>query len=94
MITEYTGLCLICGKPKEEVHHLVYGRGMRNLAEEDNLKVPLCRTCHKSIHSNEVAGKMSKILGQMEFEMQRVAKGIPQEIAREEFRKRYGRSYL
>ena len=94
MLTEYTNICAICGKPKEEIHHLVFGRGLRPLADADGLTIPLCRGCHEAIHQNGAAGSLSKIVGQILFEMDLVKKGIPQEIAREQFRKRYGRSYL
>lgn len=92
MLSEYSNICAICGKPATEIHHLVFGRGMRELADEDGLTISLCRECHENAHKNE--SWWSKSLGQMEFEIQRVAQGIPQEVAREQFRKRYGRSYL
>ena len=94
MITEFQNICVICGKPRKEIHHLVFGRGMRPLADADGLTVPLCMSCHKAIHYNGVASEMSKIIGQLEYEMEQVKKGVPQEVARENFRKRYGRSYL
>lgn len=94
MLTEYKDICLICGRPKQEIHHLVFGRGMRELAEGDNLTAPLCGKCHKELHYNGIAGAESKIIGQLVYEMDLVAQGIPQEMAREQFRKRYGRSYL
>jgi hypothetical protein len=50
--------------------------------------------CHSEIHNNGVASGLSKIVGQLLFEMELVKKGVPQEVAREQFRKRYGRSYL
>lgn len=94
MITEYKDICLICGRPKNETHHLVYGRGMREIADDDGLTVALCSNCHKEIHANGVAGKLSKIVGQLAFEIDRVEQGTPQAIARREFRKKYDRSYL
>lgn len=94
MVTEYTEICAICGKPKSDVHHLVYGRGMRPLADADGLTIPLCEECHKLIHEIGIAGVMSKIIGQLWYELNLVRKGIPHEIARQMFRERYGRSYL
>lgn len=94
MLTEYNDICVICGRPKEDIHHLVFGRGLRPLATEDELLTPICRDCHDTIHKNGVAGGLSKIIGQLLFEMDLVKKGIPQDMAREQFRKRYGRSYL
>ncbi len=93
MVTEYKDICAICGKPKEHRHHLVYGRGIRPLADEDDLTMPLCGECHSMIHSG-IAGVLSKIIGQLLYELNLVKKGVPHEIARQMFRKRYGRSYL
>lgn len=101
MVTEYNNICAICGKPKECTHHLVFGRGLRELADEDGLTLPMCNNCHNMatsqldrIHGNPMAEHLSKMVGQLAFEMSYCSKGIPQEIARDEFKKRYGRSYL
>jgi hypothetical protein len=67
---------------------------MRKLCDDDKITCPLCEKCHEEIHNSGVAGGLSKIIGQLLFEMELVKKGIPQDMAREQFRKRYGRSYL
>ena len=92
IVTEYTGVCFYCGQPAECQHHLIFGRGLRNLAEEDGLKVPSCNKHHNTgriderVHGNPMAEKLSKMLGQSVYE---------KEIGtREEFRKRYKKSYL
>ena len=92
IVTEYENICFFCGKTAECEHHLVFGRGIRQLAEEDGLKVPSCHACHNigevksRIHDNPMAEKLSKMLGQAVFE---------KEIgSREEFRKRYHKSWL
>lgn len=85
MVTEYECICFICGNAASEIHHLVFGRGMRKLADEDGLTAPCCNRCHKAIHEELRMGKMSKICGQLLYEKTHT---------REEFRKRYGRSYL
>lgn len=85
MITDFENNCFICGSPKSEIHHLVFGVSLRELADEDKLVVPCCQSCHKAIHENSVAAKMSKIIGQLQFE---------QNHTRKEFLERYGRSYL
>ena len=62
------------------------------LAEQDGLKVPACNKCHnmgkqiERIHENIMAEKLSKMLGQAIYESKIGT--------REEFRKRYGKSYL
>ena len=94
MVTEYKDICAICGRPKEETHHLVFGRGKRNLADEDGLTIPLCSKCHSLIHQEGVAGALSKIVGQLWYELNLVNKGIPPAMARQMFRERYGISYL
>lgn len=91
-VTEYDGICFFCGRPAECEHHLLFGTGSRRLAEEDGLKVPCCHRCHnmgtgtESIHGNIMAERLSRILGQAIYET-RVG-------SREEFRARYGKSYL
>jgi hypothetical protein len=71
---------------------LLFGKGIRELAEQDGLKVPACNKCHsmgkstERIHENSMAEKLSKMLGQAIFE-NRIG-------TREEFQARYGKSYL
>lgn len=95
---EYQKYCAFCGRPCETEHHLIFGRGMRQLAEEDGIKLTVCGCCHVSghsrIHNNPMAEKLSKMLGQVAYEKERAFDGMNREEARESFRKRYGRSYL
>lgn len=90
--------CIFCGAAGEE-HHLLFGLGVRELAEEDGIKIPCCRMHHTSgnlnnrIHDNPMAEKLSKILGQVFWEKNEVAKGSTEEEARVKFIARYGRSY-
>ena len=66
------------------------------MSEDDGLKVHVCPRCHtvgeklERIHDNPMAEKLSKMLGQMAFERNEVAKGATIDEARELFRKRYG----
>lgn len=92
IVTSYNGICFFCGDTAECEHHLLFGKGIRPLAEEDGLKIPSCNRCHnfgiliERIHDNPMAEKLSKMLGQAIYE---------KEIGtREDFRKRYGKSYL
>lgn len=70
IVTDYAGICFFCGKPAECEHHLLFGNGIRELAEQDGLKVPACNKCHnmgkqiERIHENIMAEKLSKMLGQ------------------------------
>lgn len=92
IVTEYTDICLFCGRPAECEHHLIFGNGLRKLADGDGLKVPSCNKCHNMgqindrIHDNPMAEKLSKMLGQAIWESRYGD--------REAFRKRYGKSYL
>ena len=105
MITKYEQFCFICGKPADAgVHHLIFGKGLHALADADNLTAPICNTCHVlgkyRLHDNPVSEKLSKIIGQLEWEKQYLLKegNFPyknmDDRAREAFRKRYSRSYL
>lgn len=92
IVTEYKNICFFCGRPAECEHHLVFGIALRELAEEDGLKVPSCNRCHNMgaipsrIHENPMAEKLSKMLGQAIYE-NKIG-------TRQEFVKRYGKSYL
>jgi len=95
-------LCALCGQNADFTHHLIFGRGIRPLADEDGLTIPICNNCHNMaikpqhrIHENSTAEKLSKMLGQMQFERDYIAKhGAGVEEAHKAFMKRYGRSYL
>lgn len=92
IVTEYNKICVFCGAPAECEHHLLFGNGIKPLAEADGLKVPSCNKCHnlgkvnERIHENPMAEKLSKMLGQAMYEAKIGT--------REEFRKRYNGSYL
>lgn len=92
IVTDYEGICFFCGDPAECEHHLLFGNGIRELTEQDGLKVPACNKCHnmgktiERVHGNIMAEKLSKMLGQAVYE--------GKIGTREEFRKRYGKSYL
>jgi hypothetical protein len=100
ILTEYTDYCLFCGRPTTATHHLLFGRGIRPLADRDGLTIPICDDCHnmgdklERIHDNPMAEKMSKIIGQLAYEKRKVSEGMTEEQARESFRKRYSNSYL
>lgn len=92
IVTEYNDICIFCGRQAEAEHHLIFGTAGRELSDKDGLKVPICNNCHNMgdklhrIHDNPMAERLSKMLGQAMFEAKIGS--------REEFRKRYWRSYL
>ena len=99
---KYIGYCFFGGRPVFGAeHHLLFGKGIRDKAEQDGLKVPICDDCHTTgikierIHDNPMAEKLSKMLGQMAYERNIIAeKGCSIEKAREYFRARYGKTYF
>ncbi len=100
IVTKFNGYCAFCGRPTEEEHHLLFGNGIRELAEKDGIKLPACSNCHtqnpviQRVHDNAMAEKLSKIAGQLAWEKHCVASGKTEDEARAEFMSRYGRSYL
>lgn len=86
IVTDYVKLCLICEKKyTEHAHHLICGSGKRDNGTKDKLLLPVCADCHRRIHNDGVAMKLSEMVGQAIYE---------QTHTREEFRKRYGNSHF
>lgn len=102
ILTQYTQICAVCGQPAEASHHLVFGTSARQLAEEDDLKLPLCNKHHNTgkvaerIHDNPMAEDLSKKLGQLAWEKEfyKLLFNLDKDPARDAFMKRYGKSYL
>lgn len=101
LISEYDNICVICGKPKECTHHLIGGTANRKISDDDLIYISLCNDCHnmasdrcERIHGNPMAEKLSKMLGQMAWEKQQIIEGKEPKSVREDFRKRYGKSFL
>ena len=108
IITNYENISAFSGVPKECDHHCVFGRGLREKADDDGLWIPLTNKEHNmsskgtinQIHGNPAAEKLSKMVGQLAWEKKYVIdkyempfEGINDE-AREAFIARYGKSYL
>lgn len=108
IVTEYEDISAFSGAPAEARHHLIFGRGLRELAEADGLWIPLTHAEHNmnpfgqrwQIHENAPAEDLSRMVGQLAWEKHYIAtkrelpfEGIERE-AREAFRERYGISYL
>lgn len=102
VVTEFTDICAICGKPAQCEHHLIYGDygSQRKAADKDGIKLPMCDKCHNlavkpvdRIHGNSMAESLSKIAGQLAWEKEYYRQG-QDDVARREFMRKYGRSYL
>ena len=78
--------CLICGREASDRHHLFSGTANRRLSEEDGMVVMLCRKCHRMVHDDPNWNKATKAYGQRLWE--------EKYGTREEFIRRYGKSWL
>lgn len=97
IVTKFEGICAISGRRATSKHHLVFGKGFKELADDDGLWIPVHEDFHTGkhgIHGSVAAEQLSRMCGQLAFEKHWVAKGDTEDEARERFRKRYGRSYL
>lgn len=103
IVTRYEGISIRSGYTRECRHHLIFGRGKRELAEADGLWIPLLNKEHnmgsmlcEQIHDNPSAEYLSKLCGQLAFEKEfyrRQLFSADQDPARDAFRTRYGESY-
>lgn len=79
--------CYICGQWATDTHHCIHGTANRKLADKDGLTVRLCHRCHMNLHDH----------GSFDRELQRIAQACWMEHfekSEDDFRKRYGKSYL
>ena len=103
IITEFEDISAFSGRPREAYHHVIFGSGLRKLANEDRLILPLTHSEHnmgtstECIHGNPAAEKLSKMVGQLAWEKEYYrSRTVPDgsDPAREAFRKRYSQSWL
>ena len=86
--------CYLCGRMTGlEMHHVLHGRGIRKLADEDGLKVWLCYEHHRLLHDHGDHDKELQALGQRAYVKARMKEGYPKDAAEELFFKRYGKYY-
>lgn len=110
IITKWVNYCMLCGKPREEMHHALYGN-KHKLADQDKLLMPLCQFHHqdskKGVHNNAEMKALSQMLAQACWEKHYLAQKLSSceelghqcvedwsDEAREAFRRRYGESFL
>ena len=78
--------CYICGRSPVQFHHVFFGN-KRADATADNFFIPLCWQCHLKVH-NEPSQRLN-------YSLKKWAQAIYEEThTRDEFIKRYGKSYL
>lgn len=108
IVTRFENYSAFSAKPAECQHHLIFGYGLHELADEDGLTIGLLHREHNlsptgtinQIHENPAAEKLSKMCGQLAWEKQYLINKyqLPfddlSEECREAFRKRYGKSFL
>ena len=95
-IIEPDTYCFICATVHKkyvfqgtEEHHVFFGVKNKQLADEDGLTVHLCPECHRegkeAVHKNHLADMYLKVIAQAKYE---------ETHTRDEFIRRYGKSYL
>lgn len=95
-IVEKETCCFLCAEVDKryngqnlEEHHIFFGTGKRTLSDEDGLIVHLCPEHHRegpaAVHKNRLADLYVKAVAQAKYE---------ETHTRDEFIRRYGRSYL
>lgn len=52
ILTNNLNCCIICGKPKEHLHEVFFGRNRQN-SMKYNCVIPLCNNCHTEMHKNK-----------------------------------------
>lgn len=84
---EQIKLCDICGiNQATDNHHLISSTSERKICDRyDFMQIQICRDCHRVIHENNTANKLSKMLGQAMFEIN---------FTHEEYMKWFKKNYL
>ena len=67
VFTENLDSCIICDKPKQQLHEIFFG-SYRQKAMELGFVIPLCEKCHRKMHLNHTWQEVWHIKGQMYFE--------------------------
>lgn len=46
IITDDMEFCIICGRPRQAIHHVYYGTALRKISDKHGFVVPLCNDHH------------------------------------------------
>ena len=86
---DFGSLCVVCGSPYTERHHIFYGIANRRKSEQWGYVIPLCREHHtgpNGIHFNKEMNDRWRERAQKHFE--------ENYGTREDFRREFGKSFL
>ena len=86
VLTDDLEHCYMCGRSPIQFHH-IFGGHNRDKATEDDMIVPLCWECHMKIHTEPSERTLYRLKQAAQWEYEATH-------TREEFRQRYGKSYL
>ena len=79
IITKWVNFCFVCGKPREHMHHVLFGN-KHKLADEDYLLMPLCQYHHEDskngVHHNKGMLAISQALAQACWQRQYLAEKL------------------
>lgn len=67
IITSDLDHCIICGKPKDNLHEVYFGKN-RQASIKYGCVIPLCYKCHLRIHKDSVLSIIWKVRCQEMFE--------------------------
>ena len=67
LFTDDLDHCIICGKKKDNIHEVIYGKNRIN-SMKFGLTIPLCNYHHQMMHSNPVLSNKYKKRGQALFD--------------------------
>lgn len=92
IITKDLEHCIECGRNNVEKHEVFFGTANRKLSIEDGLVIPLCKAEHhagnlRGIHKDQVLNEKWKKIAQEKWQ-EYYGK------TKEDFIKRYGKSYI
>jgi len=68
ILTDDMKHCYLCGSPYQIEWHHILSNSNRNKSTLYKLIVPLCRNCHREVHSNYQKMEALRIKGQEAFE--------------------------
>lgn len=85
IITDDLSRCYECGRPRTDLHELMFGTANRGKSKDDGLVLPLCREHHRIAHTDPKVRRKYCELAQRAFE-----KAYPGRS----FLERYGHNYL